>query len=131
MAQTINAIGNIAHVSLKDKVIEALKKIYDPEIPVNVYDLGLVYDLEVSDSEVKIKMTLTAPGCPLGSYLPSLIEEVIKQETGVKSVDVELVWDPPWSPLRVTEEGRKRLKEIYGADIVDEWLKRTGEARQQ
>lgn len=118
-------------MSLKDKVIEALKKIYDPEIPVNVYDLGLVYDLEVSDSEVKIKMTLTAPGCPLGSYLPSLIEEVIKQETGVKSVDVELVWDPPWSPLRITEEGRKRLKEIYGADIVEEWLKRAGEARQQ
>ncbi|MEM1508982.1 MAG: iron-sulfur cluster assembly protein [Thermofilaceae archaeon] len=118
-------------MSLKDKVIEALKKVYDPEIPVNVYDLGLIYDLEVNNSEVKVKMTLTAPSCPLGSYLPSLIEEVIKQNiTGVKNISIELVWDPPWSPLRVTEDGRRRLKEIYGVDVVEEWLKRANKTQQ-
>ncbi|RLF05969.1 MAG: hypothetical protein DRK00_02890 [Thermoprotei archaeon] len=117
--------GNFRRVSLRERVVEALKKVYDPEIPINIYDLGLVYGIEVHDSRVKVKMTLTAPGCPMAAYLPALVEEVIRQEVPeAEDVEVEVVWDPPWSPRRVTEEGRKRLKEIFGRDIVDEWIKR-------
>ena len=117
--------GNFRRVSLRERVVEALKKVYDPEIPINIYDLGLVYGIEVHDSRVKVKMTLTAPGCPMAAYLPALVEEVIRQEVPeAEDVEVEVVWDPPWSPRRVTEEGRKRLKEIFGRDIVEEWIKR-------
>lgn len=113
-------------MSIKERIIEALKKVYDPEIPVNVYDLGLIYDLEVQGETVKVKMTLTAPGCPLAVYIPALVEDAIKTMVPeVKNVEVEIVWDPPWTPLRMTEEGRKRVKEIYGVDLVQEWLKRS------
>ena len=112
-------------MSIRERVVEALKKVYDPEIPVNVYDLGLVYGIEVEDKKVKIRMTLTAPGCPLAAYLPSLIEETVKREVPeVEDVKVEMVWDPPWTPLRITEAGRRRLEEIFGADVVREWLKK-------
>jgi len=114
----------------KEKVVEALRKVYDPEIPVNVYDLGLVYDIGIEGGKVRIKMTLTAPGCPLGIYLPAMVEDAVRRGVpGVEDVEVEVVWDPPWTPLRITEEGRERLKQLYGIDIVEEWLKRT-EAQQ-
>jgi len=115
-------------VSMREKVIKALKKVYDPEIPINIYDLGLVYGVEVYGSSVKVRMTLTAPGCPMAAYLPALVEEVIKQEVPeAEDVEVEVVWDPPWSPRRVTEEGRRRLREIFGRDIVEEWIRRVEE----
>ena len=115
-------------MSMREKVIKALKKVYDPEIPINIYDLGLVYGVEVYGSRVKVRMTLTAPGCPMAAYLPALVEEVIKQEVPeAEDVEVEVVWDPPWSPRRVTEEGRRRLKEIFGRDIVEEWIRRVEE----
>lgn len=107
------------------KIIEALKKVYDPEIPVNVYDLGLIYDLQVEGDKVRIKMTLTAPGCPLSIYLPAMVKDAVRTEVPeVSEVEVEMVWEPPWTPLRITEEGRRRLKELYGVDIVEEWVKR-------
>jgi len=110
-------------VELKERVLELLKKINDPEIPVSVYDLGLIYDLSVKDGVVDIKMTVTSVGCPLTFYLPALIEERIKSELPeVREVNVELVWDPPWTPERITEEGRRRLKELYGRDVVADWL---------
>ena len=113
-------------MSVRERIIEALKKVYDPEIPINVYDLGLIYDLQVEGDTVRIKMTLTAPGCPLAAYIPALVEDAIKTEVPeIREVDVELVWDPPWTPLRMTEEGRRRVKEIYGVDLVEEWLKRS------
>ncbi len=115
-------------MSMREKVIKALKKVYDPEIPINIYDLGLVYGVEVYGSRVKVRMTLTAPGCPMAAYLPALVEEVIKQEVPeAEDVEVEVVWDPPWSPRRVTEEGRRRLREIFGRDIVEEWIRRVEE----
>jgi len=115
----------VAPVVAKEKVIEALKKVYDPEIPVNVYDLGLVYDIGIEGGKVKIKMTLTAPGCPLGTYLPAMVEDAVKSWVpGVEEVEVEIVWDPPWTPLRITEEGRKQLMRLYGVDIVEEWQRR-------
>jgi FeS assembly SUF system protein len=114
----------------KEKVVEALRKVYDPEIPVNVYDLGLIYDVSVEGRKVRIKMTMTAPGCPLGLYLPAMVEDAVRSGVpGVEDVEVEVVWDPPWTPLRITEEGRRQLKLIYGVDIVEEWLKRS-EAQQ-
>ncbi|MFP6594130.1 MAG: metal-sulfur cluster assembly factor [Dehalococcoidia bacterium] len=93
----------------KDEVIEALKEVYDPEIPVNIVDLGLVYDVEVSDGEVAIEMTLTAQGCGMGPYIAQQAEWRVAELPGVEDVEVELVWDPPWSPELITEDGKRLL----------------------
>ena len=95
---------------LKQQVIEALKTVYDPEIPVNIYDLGLVYDLDVSDAgNVDIKMTLTSPGCPVAQTFPCTVECAVKAVAGVGEVKVEIVWDPPWSYERMSEAARLQL----------------------
>jgi len=111
---------------LKKKVIEALKQVYDPEIPVNVVDLGLVYDVEVTpDRKAYIRMTLTAPGCPIAGLILMQAEETVKRLVPeLRDVRVELVFDPPWDPTRITPEGREKLKQLYGYDIVEEWIKR-------
>ena len=93
----------------KDEVIEALKEVYDPEIPVNIVDLGLIYDIEVSDGEVAIEMTFTAQGCGMGPYIAQQAEWRIAEIPGVEDVEVELVWDPPWSPELITEDGKRLL----------------------
>ena len=93
----------------KDEVIEALKEVYDPEIPVNIVDLGLVYDVEVADGEVAIEMTLTAQGCGMGPYIAQQAEWRVAELPGVEDVEVELVWDPPWSPELITEDGKRLL----------------------
>ena len=112
-------------MSLEDRVVEALKKVYDPEIPINIYDLGLVYGIEVKESSVRIRMTLTAPGCPMAAYLPALVEEVVREEIPeIEDVKVEIVWDPPWNPRMVTKDGREQLKRLFGRDVVAEWIKR-------
>ena len=109
---------------LKSKVIEALKNVYDPEIPINVWDLGLIYDLSIDDDNVvHLKMTLTAPGCPIANTLVFQVMEAIRSIEGVKDVDIDLVFDPPWDPTRMTKEGREKFKEIYGYDIVEEYLR--------
>jgi len=110
---------------IKKKVIEALKGVYDPEIAVNIYDLGLIYEINVSEEgDVYIKMTLTAPGCPVAGMIVAMAEETVKEKVKeAKSVRVDLVWDPPWTPEKVTPEGRKMLTQIFGYDIVEEWLK--------
>lgn len=91
--------------SLKEKkIVEALKTVYDPEIPVNIYDLGLIYGIEVDEhGMVAIKMTLTAAGCPFAQTLPSLVEEAVNKIPEVVETNVELVWDPPWSKERIPE----------------------------
>ncbi len=95
---------------LRDRVIRALQQIYDPEIPVNIYDLGLIYDVNIStDSQVSIKMTLTAPGCPVAQTFPGTVECAIKEVEGVTDASVELVWDPPWDPGRMSEAARLQL----------------------
>jgi FeS assembly SUF system protein len=97
--------------ALQDKIVaDVLRNIYDPEIPVNIYDLGLIYELKVEPSgEVHVKMTLTAPGCPVAGILMMEVQDKIKQLPGVKDVKVELVWDPPWEPSRMSEAARLQL----------------------
>ena len=93
----------------KERVLEALKKVQDPEIPVSVVDLGLIYDVQVNDGNVHVKMTLTAPGCPMARYIARQAEWAVTELEGVDDVVMELVWDPPWSPDRISPEGRKAL----------------------
>ena len=95
---------------LKDRVIKILKTCYDPEIPVDVYDLGLIYDLAVSEAgDVDIKMTLTSPACPVAGSLPPEIENKVKSVDGVNSVKVAVVWEPPWKMDMMTEAAKLKL----------------------
>lgn len=95
---------------LRTTVIEALKGIYDPEIPVNIYDLGLVYDLKIDAAgKVDIDMTLTAPGCPVAQTFPGTVEERVRAVPGVSEAHVEIVWDPPWEKSRMSELARIEL----------------------
>ncbi len=99
----------MADVSVEE-VTQALKDVYDPEIPVNVVDLGLIYDVSVDDNNhVHVEMTLTAAGCGMGPFIAQQAEWAIADVEGVKDVDVEIVFDPPWSPDRITEDGKKLL----------------------
>ena len=93
----------------RDDVIEALKDVFDPEIPVNVVDLGLVYDVGVDKGDVDVKMTLTFAGCGMGPYIAQQAEWRIAEIEGVEDVNVELVYDPPWTPDLITEDGKKLL----------------------
>ncbi len=91
-------------------VIEALKEIYDPEIPVNIYDLGLIYDVQVSpESHVKVLMTLTTPHCPVAESMPGEVELRVGAVPGVGHAEVELVWDPPWDPQKMSDEAKLEL----------------------
>jgi len=95
---------------LELKIIDALQTCYDPEIPVNIYELGLVYGIEIGDAgDVRIKMTLTAPNCPVAASLPMEVESKVIAVEGVKSAHVELVWDPPWNPEKMSEGARLEL----------------------
>tara|TARA_B100001121_G_scaffold27268_1_gene21577 strand:- start:296 stop:595 length:300 start_codon:yes stop_codon:yes gene_type:complete len=95
---------------LKDRVIEEIKKIYDPEIPVNIYELGLIYDINIDENNnVKIKMTLTTPNCPVAESLPNEVKNSIKEIKEVKDVDLDLVWDPPWDKSMMSEAAKLEL----------------------
>ena len=97
-------------MELKDKIIAEIKKIYDPEIPVNIYDLGLIYDIKVEDKNTaKIKMTLTSPNCPVVESLPKEVKDGIMQVEGIDNVDLDLVWDPPWDKDRMSEAAKLEL----------------------
>ncbi len=93
----------------KGTVLEALKDVFDPEIPVNVVDLGLVYDCEVEDGDVRVKMTLTFAGCGMGPYISQQAEWRIAEIEEVEDVEVEIVYDPPWSSDMITEDGKAQL----------------------
>lgn len=100
--------------ALKESIIEALKKIYDPEIPVNIYDLGLIYDVIVKDNaEVDIKMTLTTPGCPVAQTFPGTVEMAVNKVEGVIDTRVELVWEPPWTQDNMSEAAKLELGLFY------------------
>ena len=91
-------------------VVEALKTVFDPEIPVNIYELGLIYDLEILEpGDVRIKMTLTSPMCPVAGSLPGEVQSKVAAVPGVGTVDVELVWDPAWNPSMMSEAARLQL----------------------
>ena len=94
---------------LKEKIIEEIRKIYDPEIPVNIYELGLIYDVKVEKDLAKVKMTLTSPNCPVAESLPKEVEDSIMQVEGIKKVDLELVWDPPWDKNMMSEAAKLEL----------------------
>ena len=97
-------------MDLKDKIINEIKKIYDPEIPVNIYELGLIYDVIVEkDNCVKIKMTLTTPNCPVAESLPKEVKDSVMEVPNVKKVDLQLVWDPPWDKTMMTEAAKLEL----------------------
>ena len=92
---------------LTDRLIEQLKTVFDPEIPVDIYELGLIYKVDVSDDkDVVIEMTLTAPGCPVAGEMPGWVENVVGAVEGVSGVDVKMVFDPPWTPDRMSEEAQ-------------------------
>ena len=93
----------------QEQVVEALRDVFDPEIPVNVWDLGLIYDIAVTKGNVYVQMTLTAPGCGMGPYIAQQAEWRIAEVEGVEDVEVEMVFDPPWNPELITEEGKKLL----------------------
>ncbi len=95
---------------LKDKVILEIKKIYDPEIPVNIYELGLIYKIEINDEKkVNIEMTLTSPNCPVAESLPKMVKDNILKLDGVDDVDLKLVWDPPWTKDKMSEAAKLEL----------------------
>ncbi len=98
-------------VLTRERVVQVLSTIFDPEIPVNVWDLGLIYDLQIADSDVAIKMTLTAVGCPIGPAIAGEIENKL-QSVGAGRVTVDFVWSPPWSPDRLTDDGRLALQSM-------------------
>ena len=97
-------------MSLKDKVIAEIKKIYDPEIPVNIYELGLIYDIKVDEkNNVKVNMTLTTPNCPVAESLPKEVKDSIMEIKEVNKVDLDLVWDPPWDKSMMSESAKLEL----------------------
>lgn len=96
--------------ALTDDLIGAIKSVYDPEIPVDVYELGLIYRVDVSDDrDVTIDMTLTAPGCPVAEHMPRWVEDAVRSVEGVCDVQVNMVFDPPWDPSRMSDEARVAL----------------------
>jgi FeS assembly SUF system protein len=93
----------------KSDIINAISEVYDPEIPVNIYDLGLIYTIDFNKSIVIINMTLTSPGCPVAGELPIMVKEAVKKVKGVHDVQVNIIWDPPWTPDLMTESARLSL----------------------
>ena len=96
-------------MDLKEKVIAEIKKIYDPEIPVNIYELGLIYDIAINDKDVIVKMTLTSPNCPVAESLPKEVKDSIMEIKEVNKVDLDLVWDPPWDKSMMSEAAKLEL----------------------
>jgi FeS assembly SUF system protein len=95
---------------LKDQIVSEIKKIYDPEIPVNIYELGLIYKIEIKDvKKVNIDMTLTSPNCPVAESLPKMVKDNILKLEGVEDVDLNLVWDPPWTKDKMSEAAKLEL----------------------
>ena len=95
---------------LHPQVVAAIKTCYDPEIPVDVYELGLIYDIEIDeDSRVEIRMTLTSPMCPVAEILPGQVQQIVSAVEGVSSADIDLVWEPPWDPTMMSEAAKLEL----------------------
>lgn len=93
----------------QDQIYESLKQIYDPEVGINIVDMGLIYGLDIEDHKISVIMTLTSPGCPVGPQILSQIDGALKALEGVEDVDVQVVWSPPWTPDMLSEEARDQL----------------------
>jgi len=97
-------------MELKDQIITEIKKIYDPEIPVNIYELGLIYDIKIENKNTaKVKMTLTSPNCPVAESLPKEVKDSVMQVEGIEKVDLDLVWDSPWDKTMMSESAKLEL----------------------
>jgi FeS assembly SUF system protein len=108
--ETTSALGQDELDQLTDLLVEKLKTVYDPEIPVDIYELGLIYKVDVDDDRVvNIDMTLTTPNCPSAAELPAQVENAVAGVTGVREAKVTIVWDPPWDPSRMSDEARTVL----------------------
>ncbi len=108
--QTTTPLSQAELDALTDQLIEKLKTVFDPEIPVDIYELGLIYKVDVSDDkDIAIDMTLTAPGCPVAGEMPGWVEDAVREVPGVRNVKVDLVFDPPWDPSRMSDEAKLQL----------------------
>jgi FeS assembly SUF system protein len=96
-------------MSIRDEVIEAIRKVYDPEIPVNVYDIGLIYEVRIEGGAAAIRMTLTSPNCPVAETLPLEVRDAAAAVEGIEEADVKVVWDPPWGPEMMSEAAQLEL----------------------
>ena len=96
-------------MDIKNKIIDEIKKIYDPEIPVNIYELGLIYDIQIDQKKAKIKMTLTSPNCPVAESLPKEVKDGAMQVEEIEDVDLELVWGPPWTKEMMSDAAKLEL----------------------
>ena len=109
-SEATNDVSSGASASLKDEVVAAIKTCYDPEIPVDIYELGLIYEVAVdATAAVAIKMTLTSPACPVAGTLPGEVEQKVRAVPGVREAAIELVWEPPWDQERMTEAAKLTL----------------------
>ncbi|KAA6183424.1 SUF system Fe-S cluster assembly protein [Thiohalocapsa marina] len=105
VASTEVDVERMSSEELREPIIAALRQVHDPEIPVNIYDLGLIYEIDIAgNGNVHIDMTLTAPACPVAGMMPVMVRDAVARVEGVGEVDVELVWDPPWSQEKMSEE---------------------------
>jgi FeS assembly SUF system protein len=106
-AETASALPEAEIARLTDEIVAALKTVYDPEIPADIYELGLIYKIDIADDRsVRVDMTLTTPNCPSAQELPQMVENAVSSVAGVGKVDVAVVWDPPWDQSRMTDEAR-------------------------
>jgi len=96
----------------EEQVYQALSSVRDPELPLNIVDLGLIYDVSIENDAVSVKMTLTTPGCPMHSTIKAEAEEALRKLSGIRSVKVEIVWDPPWNPDMMSEEAKRMLRRV-------------------
>ncbi len=104
------AVERVNAEEMREPIIEQLRQVFDPEIPVNIYDLGLIYRIDIApNGDVDVDMTLTAPACPVAGMMPVMVEDAVKKVEGVGRVKVELVWDPPWTQDKMTDEARLEL----------------------
>jgi FeS assembly SUF system protein len=109
LAQKPESAGDEPGGVLYENVVAALKDIYDPEIPVNIYDLGLIYNVEIADGAASVTMTLTTPHCPVAESMPGEVQLRVEAVPGIRDCEVNLVWDPPWSPASMSDEARLEL----------------------
>lgn len=104
------SIERMSAEELREPIIAALRRVHDPEIPINIYDLGLIYKIDIADNgDIDIDMTLTAPACPVAGMMPVMVKDAVQKVEGVGDVQVELVWDPPWSQDKMSEEALLQL----------------------